>query len=128
LDKALTESDWWEEENDGSSDDESVGESTISKSSFSSKEISPGSAPPPLKERKFCNKGLQTWNQGRQAWRDEGRTHFDAKNKAKPIPAAFQKELVKCLGDRRQFELSQRIPLRDMIEAYTIVWSGPDGL
>lgn len=113
------------EEADSSDDESSVGESSTSESSFSSKEASAPLGPPPgtSKERRFCNRGLETWRRGRKAWCEEGRSRWDGKKKAKPIPASFQKELVKCLADRRAFELSQSIPLRDMIEAYTIVWN-----
>jgi len=144
LDRPLNESDWWEDDADDDDDSSSSAddddESTASLSSFSSQGAS--SVPTPTSstdsttpaeqhrtnieknKQRFCNRGLQTWNRGRQVWREQGRRQFDAKTmKAKPIPASFQKELVKCLADRRQFELSQQIPLRDMIEAYTVVWA-----
>ena len=123
MNQTLCESDWWEEEDSSDDDESSVGESTASELSSSSKELSPLGAMPGKLERRFRNRGLETWKKGREAWCSESRSQSDAIKKAKPIPASFQKELVKCLADRRQFELSQSIPLADMIEAYTIVWS-----
>ena len=126
LSKALSESDWWEDEEDSSDDEASVGESSTSESSYSTKELSPLGEMPGKVERRFRNRGLEAWKQGRKVWCSEGRNQWDGKNKAKPIPASFQKELVKCLADRRQFELSQPIPLADMIESYTIVWNAEE--
>lgn len=124
MNQTLCESDWWEEDDSSDDGESSVGESTTSELSYSSKELSPaGTTMPGKVERRFRNRGLETWKQGRQAWCSESRSQSGPIKKAKPIPASFQKELVKCLADRRQFELSQSIPLADMIEAYTIVWS-----
>ena len=123
LNQTLCESDWWEEDDSSDDGESSVGESTTSELSYSSKELSPAGTMPGKVERRFRNRGLETWKQGRQAWCTGDRSQSGAIKKAKPIPASFQKELVKCLADRRQFELSQSIPLADMIEAYTIVWS-----
>jgi hypothetical protein len=102
----LSESDWWESDADDSS------------STASSSEEDEGK-----EARRFRNLGLHTWSQGRKAWREAGREDYVPKIR-QPIPSSFKKELVKCLAQRRQFELSQRIPLGDMIEAYTEAWNG----
>jgi hypothetical protein len=82
------------------------------------------------KQKKFVNQGLALWLQGREAWK----TTRPAVTATTPVPGgvrrrdpasipdSFKKELVKCLGDRRHFELSQRIPLSTMIEAYQEAW------
>jgi hypothetical protein len=38
------------------------------------------------------------------------------------IPPTVKRDLVKCLQERRHFELSRSIPLRDMVEAYCVAW------
>jgi hypothetical protein len=83
------------------------------------------------KQKKFVNQGLALWLQGREAWKTT-RPAATATATTPPggvrrrdpasIPDSFKKELVKCLGDRRHFELSQRIPLSTMIEAYQEAW------
>lgn len=74
------------------------------------------------RRKRFCNRGLQIWCQARQSWRTPSAGHRGKKKKALPIPESFRKELVKCLVERRQFELSQSIPLSCVINAYEQVW------
>lgn len=79
--------------------------------------------------KRFCNRGLQTWIQTRHVWKT---TKYippvTMTNTMKPkksisiLPVSFRKELTQCLMDRKQFELSQSIPLSCMINAYQDVW------
>jgi len=101
----LSEVDWWESDVDDAS------------STASSSEEDEGK-----EARRFRNLGFRAWSQGREAWREAGRKDYVPKLHH-PLPSPFKKELVKCLAQRRQFELSQRIPLRDMIDAYAEVWN-----
>lgn len=84
-------------------------------------------------KRQFCNRGLQIWHQTRRIWKMELHQQRQQQNKTKVsptsfkkqqilIPESFRKELVQCLADRRQFELSQSIPLSCVINAYEEVW------
>jgi hypothetical protein len=72
--------------------------------------------------KRFCNRGLQTWCQSRQVWLSPA-TKSGKKKKAPPIPESFRKELIQCLVERRQFELSQSIPLSCVVNAYEQVWT-----
>lgn len=79
--------------------------------------------------KRFCNRGLQTWYLARQKWVSTTPTeHQESMKVKKPtsacpiIPESFRKELKQCLIDRRQFELSQSIPLSCVINAYEEVW------
>lgn len=77
----------------------------------------------PMKGKQFCNRGFLIWSQSREVWVSQGRDTGAEMEKSPPIPSSFRKELVRCLTDRRHFELSQRISLRDMIDAYQDVWN-----
>jgi hypothetical protein len=123
----LGHSDWWEDEasRDGSSAEGGEDESTTSEQQekdTSSKEEGVHDELP-FKGKRFCNRGLLAWSQAREAWVSLGRNTGTESARASPIPDSFKKELVKCLADRRHFELSQRISLRDMIDAYQDVWN-----
>jgi hypothetical protein len=79
--------------------------------------------------KKFCNRGLQTWHQARETWLsasklDQCSSSKDHRKKkdTPPIPESFRKELIQCLIDRRQFELSHSIPLVCVVDAYQQVW------
>lgn len=81
--------------------------------------------------QRFVNRGYELWSLSRHAWvtaatvaddKSATTTKTTALVKSPPIPAAFRKELIKCLADRRQFELSQRIALSCVIDAYQQVW------
>jgi hypothetical protein len=72
--------------------------------------------------KKFVNQGLALWEQGREAWKSSPTTPPSRRRDPSAIPDSFKRDLVKCLGDKRHFELSQRIPLSTMIDAYQQVW------
>jgi hypothetical protein len=93
--------------------------------------------------KRFCNRGLQTWYLARQKWlsastsvsdhndyETTGNSSSSTTNKKKSalgkppiiIPESFRKELKQCLIERRQFELSQSIPLSCVIDTYEEVW------
>jgi hypothetical protein len=72
--------------------------------------------------KKFVNQGLALWEQGREAWKSSATTPPSRRRDPAAIPDSFKRDLVKCLGDKRHFELSQRIPLSTMIDAYQQVW------
>jgi hypothetical protein len=98
-------------------------------------------------QKVFVNRGLALWEQGREAWKsapavlsnhphDDHRSMLLAtgdvallsplssrRRDPAAIPESFKRELVQCLEDKRHFELSQRIPLQTMIEAYQHVWN-----
>lgn len=119
----LGDSDWWEKNsNDDGSSAKDDGESTTSEiPQEEGEEVT--SNEQPFKGKRFCNRGLQTWSLARQAWIAEGRGSGNELPKAPPIPASFKSELVKCLADRRHFELSQRISLHCLIDSYQEVWN-----
>lgn len=77
----------------------------------------------------FRNRGYETWIAARQAWIDLGRENetncpsSSSSSSRPPFPDKFKKELVKCLADRRQFELSNPIPLSEIIHAYNQAWN-----
>lgn len=82
-------------------------------------------------QKRFCNRGLQTWYLARQKWRPTSTDQGDSlpMMKAKKstlhspvIPESFRKELKQCLIDRRHFELSQSIPLSCVVDTYIEVW------
>lgn len=111
----IQESDWWESADESSlvDDTDSVGR--------------PEARPEQQQKRskKFCNRGYETWIQGRQAW-NTATSESPRKPYKIVIPESFKAQLVKCLSDRRHFELSQRIPLSEMINAYQDVWNKPN--
>ena len=78
--------------------------------------------------KRFCNRGLQTWHLARQKWLTTACDTVVPLKTKKPssmcpvIPESFRKELKQCLIDRRQFELSQSIPLSCVVDAYQEVW------
>ena len=110
----IQESDWWESADESSEvDDDSVAEARPEQQ-------------PPKRPKKFCNRGYETWIQGRQAWKECVSDPSPRKNYKIVIPESFKAQLVKCLSDRRHFELSQRIPLSEMINAYQDVWNKPN--
>jgi hypothetical protein len=100
--------------------------SPSSETSSSSSAVVVNSGNSTKKPKKFVNQGLALWVQGREAWQTSrptaGATPIPRRRDPAAIPDSFKKELVKCLGDRRHFELSQRIPLSTMIEAYQVAW------
>ena len=57
-----------------------MGESSTSESSYSTKELSPLGEMPGKVERRFRNRGLEAWKQGRKVWCSEGRNQWDGKN------------------------------------------------
>jgi hypothetical protein len=75
------------------------------------------------KGKRFCNRGLQTWHQARRTWLSMERERTATTKKPPTIPESFRKELIQCLIDRRQFELSQGIPLSCVVNAYQEVWN-----
>lgn len=86
-----------------------------------------------LEEKKFHNCGLTGWLRVREAWLQpdidnvESGTNGETAEEnivrsRRGVPPSLKKDLVKCLQDRRQFELSRSIPLKDMIEAYCEAW------
>jgi hypothetical protein len=75
----------------------------------------------------FRNRGYETWVAARQAWIEQGRDDAvavqESSSRRPPVPDKFKKELVKCLADKRQFELSRPIPLSEIIHAYNQAWN-----
>lgn len=137
----LGDSDWWEND-DGDGDD---AESDACSETFREEECALSRQPRSEEEeeeeeaggvdfaphpnfrgnanRRFTNRGRQTWCLARAAWVAAGRGSGNELVKSPPIPPPFKKELVRCLGDRRHFELSQRIALGCVIDAYQEVWA-----
>lgn len=106
------EEDWWESDssdNDGSEDSESLeGEEGFKK---------------PLHEKQFRNCGLETWWRVQQAWRSRDPRAVKISRSTCP---KVKRDLVNALSGVRQFELPRRLPLKDLIGAYTEVWNGDD--
>ena len=82
-----------------------------------------------IDRKRFCNRGLQTWYLARQKWLTKSEHDDTVSMKTKKpaslcpiIPESFRKELKQCLIDRRQFELSQSIPLSCVVDTYQEVW------
>lgn len=85
-------------------------------------------------EKEFHNCGYTGWLRVREAWRQPVIVNVDSMaasrngemiNEGGPrrgVPPTVKRELVKCLQERRHFELSRSIPLKDMIEAYCEAW------
>lgn len=143
----LVESDWWEDCDDASSCSSSSDSSDHDGSCFSDDDESRVSTDVeqlqkyyyeqlenerrqntstdswPKHGKRFCNRGLQTWSQARQAWLSPEQRGATKKKKAPRIPESFRKELIQCLIERRQFELSQSIPLSCVVNAYEEVWN-----
>jgi hypothetical protein len=140
----MDDDDWWEDEEndehdtDDDRDDSSCDGSSVDKEGvdFLSDPLARHPPPPlgaaaaveygnnPYEGKRFCNRGLETWCRARAAWVSE--CSGKALRKSPPVPASFRKELIKCLADKRQFELSQRIALRCVISAYQQVWKDGD--
>lgn len=75
----------------------------------------------------FRNRGYEIWCQTRQAWKLAPPPQSPPQQRTKiTIPNSFRLELIQCLYDRRQFELSQNIPLSVMIDCYTKVWENDE--
>jgi hypothetical protein len=71
--------------------------------------------------KSFRNCGLETWVQVQQAWRrpsgmETGRARIPVRK--------LKQELVKRMSEYRKFDLPHRLPLKDVIEAYTETWDG----
>jgi hypothetical protein len=138
LDGPIDDDDWWEDEEhderdtdddrDDSSCDGSLDEEGLDLSQQVARRHSPQSdhdhVGNPYEGKRFCNRGLETWCRAREAWVSE--CSGKALRKSPPVPASFRKELIKCLADKRHFELSQRIALRCVISAYQQVWKDGD--
>jgi hypothetical protein len=120
----------WEKKNDISNDTNTNNSDDDSMSDRNRCNSYSNALLPPTKDgKRFCNRGLQTWYRARQSWiaavstTDQASEVLQKKKKTRfPIPDAFRKELVQCLIDRRQFELSQSIPLSCVVDAYQEVW------
>jgi hypothetical protein len=141
-DGAFVEADWWEEcdDSDGRSSDSEDGDGSFLSDDDEShvsvdieqlqkyyseqlqRESHHNTTIDSNLSKRFCNRGLQTWCQGRQAWLSPA-AKSGKKKKALPIPESFRKELIQCLIERRQFELSQGIPLSCVVNAYQQVWT-----
>jgi hypothetical protein len=108
--------DWWENEDsdDGSEDSASLEEG-------SKKQLHTETAVQPGTEKRFRNCGLETFLRVQQAWRArDPRLIMQSRS---PSPKV-KRDLVKALSGCRQFDLPRRLPLKDLIGAYTEVWNG----
>jgi hypothetical protein len=101
--------DWWD---NGSSDDGSEDSVNLE---GRKKQLHAG------KEKRFRNCGLETWWRTQQAWR--ARDPRMVMPSRSPSPKV-KRDLIKALSGSRQFELPRRVPLKDLIGAYTDVWNG----
>jgi hypothetical protein len=84
------------------------------------------------KEKRFRNRGLETWLQTREAWHlynSQSTTEEQNCDQVAKYPSqALKKDLVKSLGDKsRECTLPRRLPLSAMIDVYTEIWNGSDG-
>jgi hypothetical protein len=106
---APTDEDWWD---NGSSDNGS--EDSVSLEG-SKKPLHAGT------EKRFRNCGLETWKRVQQAWRArDPRVVMESRSQSPKV----KRDLVKALSGCRQFDLPRRLPLKDLIDAYTDVWNG----
>jgi hypothetical protein len=95
----------------------------------------------------FYNCGYATWVQVRHAWKNSSNnttvsaasTNLSKSISSKSPPAlssspsvivteSVRSDLVKCIKDRRHFELSRSIPLKIIINAYNEAWADGEGL
>jgi hypothetical protein len=111
------EEDWWESD---SSDDDDGSEDSVSleggeTEEGSKKQLHAG------REKQFRNCGLETWRRVQQAWRARDPRAVKISRSTSP---KVKRDLVKALSGVRQFELPRRLPLKDLIGAYTEVWNG----
>jgi hypothetical protein len=108
--------DWWENESSDGGFELEHEDSEASKDS-NNKQTQPDAAT----GKRFRNCGLETFRQTQQAWRvrDPQVTIL-----SRSPSANIKRDLVKALAGCRQFELPPRLPLKDMIAAYTEVWNG----
>jgi hypothetical protein len=110
------EEDWWESDSsdDGGSED-SVRLEGGETEEGSKKQLRA------KRERKFRNCGLETWWRAQQAWQSRDPRAVKISRSTSP---KVKRDLVKALSGVRQFELPRRLPLKDLIGAYTEVWNG----
>jgi hypothetical protein len=111
------EEDWWESD---SSDDDDGSEHSVSLEGCETeeggkKQLHAG------REKHFRNCGLETWRRVQQAWRERDPRAVKISRSTSP---KVKRDLVKALSGVRQFELPRRLPLKDLIGAYTEVWNG----
>lgn len=119
----IREADWWQTHRESDDEEDEYDELSVSSAAEDTTTMNSSSnTAAPKQQRKFVNQGYTLWSQGRAAWK-QAKSPEACRRRTTSIPESFKSELVKCLGDRRQFELSQRIPLKTMIEAYQVVWN-----
>ena len=115
-------SDWWE-------DKPLVGDPSCCSLDSESLSTEEGST-----EKKFRNRGLETWLQSRKAWKESGTpSSYGEKEKGvvssspRVLSSSLRRELAKNLSDnRRQYTLPKRISLGTMIGVYQTIWNGDD--
>jgi hypothetical protein len=104
--------DWWESD----SNDDGCEDSVILEGEEESKKQPQSGA-----EKRFRNCGLETWRRVQQAWRARDPRAVMLSRSTSP---KVKRDLVKALSGVRQFDLPRRLPLKDLIDAYSEVWNG----
>jgi hypothetical protein len=130
---ATTEEDTWPLNSSGVSN-ESLDDSTA-ESKRATEDVDSNSTG---NNKKFHNCGLETWEAARAAWRARPATVGDKDSSKSGRSSSLmsvtrsqqppsKKELSRMLAkadNLRTYELPRRIPLKNLVESYVVVWNG----
>lgn len=73
--------------------------------------------------RAATKKAKQKTTASSSQWRQQLQKQERQKQRNEPIPENVKRDLIKCIKERRHFQLSRSVPLKDIIDAYTEVWA-----